>query len=126
MSLRHFTFLIFFCSALAYATPKLPLSVSQNGHHPRGHPAVRSSGTTSSTLRPTSNSGKTVLFTTSQPLDDIIEGEIVSESKQGLTYQLNAFELCVCGALATALGDLAMHPIDTIKITQQTASKENS
>eukprot|EP00981_Chlorochromonas_danica_P015897 scaffold14723_cov282-Ochromonas_danica.AAC.7 len=126
MSLRHFTFLIFFCSALAYAIPKVPLSVSANGHHPRGHPArphqtiVRSSSATPT--RPNSNSGKTVLFTTSQPLDDIIEGEIVSEAKQGLAYQLNAFELCICGALATALGDLAMHPIDTIKITQQTAT----
>lgn len=38
--------------------------------------------------------------------------------------QLNAFELCLCGAFATAFGDFCVHPIDTIKITQQAAGKE--
>ena len=32
---------------------------------------------------------------------------------------LNAFDLCVCGSFATALGDFLMHPLDTIKIVQQ-------
>lgn len=32
---------------------------------------------------------------------------------------LNAFELCICGAIATAVGDFVMHPIDTIKVMQQ-------
>jgi hypothetical protein len=35
--------------------------------------------------------------------------------------ELNAIDLCLCGAVATAFGDFVMHPIDTIKITQQTA-----
>ena len=35
---------------------------------------------------------------------------------------LSTWQICVCGALATACGDLAMHPVDTIKITQQTAT----
>jgi solute carrier family 25 S-adenosylmethionine transporter 26 len=35
--------------------------------------------------------------------------------------ELNAFELCLCGAFATVVGDFVMHPIDTIKVTQQTA-----
>ena len=30
--------------------------------------------------------------------------------------------MCLCGALATAFGDLALHPIDTIKTVQQAAS----
>lgn len=32
---------------------------------------------------------------------------------------LNPFDLCLCGSFATALGDFLMHPIDTIKIVQQ-------
>mmetsp|Transcript_106896 Transcript_106896/g.300563 ORF Transcript_106896/g.300563 Transcript_106896/m.300563 type:complete len:342 (+) Transcript_106896:1-1026(+) len=36
--------------------------------------------------------------------------------------QLNPFQICLCGALATIVGDFAMHPIDTIKVTQQAAS----
>jgi hypothetical protein len=35
--------------------------------------------------------------------------------------KLNAFELCICGALATAFGDLCLHPIDTIKVMQQSS-----
>jgi hypothetical protein len=34
---------------------------------------------------------------------------------------LNAFDLCLCGAFATAIGDFSMHPVDTIKILQQTS-----
>lgn len=37
--------------------------------------------------------------------------------------ELNALDLCLAGAFATAFGDFVMHPIDTIKITQQTAGK---
>ena len=33
--------------------------------------------------------------------------------------KLNAFELCLCGAFATAFGDFIMHPLDTIKVMQQ-------
>jgi hypothetical protein len=33
--------------------------------------------------------------------------------------RLNAFELCLCGAFATAFGDIVMHPLDTIKVLQQ-------
>ena len=29
---------------------------------------------------------------------------------------LNAFDLCLCGAFATAFGDFVMHPVDTIKV----------
>lgn len=36
--------------------------------------------------------------------------------------ELTGLELCLCGAAATICGDLAMHPVDTIKITQQTAA----
>jgi len=37
------------------------------------------------------------------------------------TVSLNAFDLFMCGLVATALGDFIMHPIDTIKVTQQSA-----
>jgi hypothetical protein len=42
---------------------------------------------------------------------------------QSKEVELNAVDLCLCGAFATAFGDFAVHPIDTIKITQQTAGK---
>jgi solute carrier family 25 S-adenosylmethionine transporter 26 len=42
-------------------------------------------------------------------------------SKVDIPISLNAFDLCLCGALATVIGDFAMHPIDTIKIVQQSA-----
>ena len=35
---------------------------------------------------------------------------------------LNGFDLCLCGAFATVVGDFIMHPVDTIKVFQQ-ASK---
>lgn len=35
---------------------------------------------------------------------------------------LNPLEICICGALATAFGDLTLHPIDTIKTVQQAAT----
>jgi hypothetical protein len=37
------------------------------------------------------------------------------------SLELNALELCLCGAFATAFGDFCVHPIDTIKVTQQAA-----
>eukprot|EP01038_Epipyxis_sp_PR26KG_P012194 gene12194-16337_t len=37
-------------------------------------------------------------------------------------YSLNALELCLCGAFSTMFGDFVMHPIDTIKITQQASA----
>eukprot|EP01031_Cornospumella_fuschlensis_P024732 gene24732-29884_t len=51
-----------------------------------------------------------VLFTTASNTD--------AESKS----QLTILDLALCGALATAFGDFVMHPLDTIKITQQTAA----
>eukprot|EP01031_Cornospumella_fuschlensis_P028446 gene28446-34340_t len=51
-----------------------------------------------------------VLFTTASNTDP--------ESKS----QLTILDLALCGALATAFGDFVMHPLDTIKITQQTAA----
>lgn len=46
---------------------------------------------------------------------------IVSKSNLVVEKALNAFDLCLCGAFATAFGDFCMHPIDTIKVMQQTA-----
>jgi len=40
------------------------------------------------------------------------------------SFELNAFELCLCGAFATAFGDFCVHPIDTIKVTQQAAGTQ--
>ncbi len=40
--------------------------------------------------------------------------------------RLSSFELCICGALSTAVGDLLMHPMDTIKVEQQASSKTAS
>jgi hypothetical protein len=40
--------------------------------------------------------------------------------------ELNLLELCLCGAFATAIGDFIMHPIDTIKISQQTAGNSRN
>ena len=37
--------------------------------------------------------------------------------------RLNALELCLCGAVSTMIGDFVMHPVDTIKIVQQTSTK---
>ena len=37
------------------------------------------------------------------------------------SVSLNAFDLFLCGLFATALGDFIMHPVDTIKVTQQGA-----
>lgn len=48
------------------------------------------------------------------------EGGVEEKSK---SVYLNALELCLCGAIATIIGDFVMHPIDTIKITQQTAGR---
>lgn len=39
--------------------------------------------------------------------------------------KLNAIELCICGAFATAFGDFCMHPLDTIKVLQQTGGGLN-
>ena len=39
---------------------------------------------------------------------------------------LNAFDLCLCGAFATAFGDFVMHPVDTIKVSQQVSLLSNS
>jgi hypothetical protein len=38
---------------------------------------------------------------------------------------LNAIELCLCGAFATAFGDFCLHPLDTIKVMQQSGGGLN-
>ena len=43
--------------------------------------------------------------------------KIVAAAEPEIT--LNAFDLCLCGAFATAFGDFVMHPVDTIKVSQQ-------
>lgn len=43
-------------------------------------------------------------------------------SNSGTSKSLNAFEVCLCGAFATIIGDFVMHPVDTVKITQQAAA----
>jgi len=48
-------------------------------------------------------------------------GGAKEEKKKVVEPTLNAFELCVAGSVATAFGDFVMHPIDTIKVTQQTS-----
>jgi hypothetical protein len=44
------------------------------------------------------------------------------EESEGLGISLNAFDLCLCGAFATAFGDFVMHPVDTIKVSQQASA----
>lgn len=36
-------------------------------------------------------------------------------------HDLSIAELCFCGSVATLIGDIAVHPFDTIKIAQQTS-----
>jgi hypothetical protein len=43
--------------------------------------------------------------------------QIIAAAEPEIT--LNAFDLCLCGAFATAFGDFVMHPVDTIKVSQQ-------
>lgn len=52
--------------------------------------------------------------------NDILASSINTDVKVK-KLDLNAFELCLCGAFATAFGDFCVHPIDTIKVTQQAA-----
>jgi hypothetical protein len=40
-----------------------------------------------------------------------------AQSKKVADITLSAFDLCLCGAFATAFGDFVMHPVDTIKVT---------
>jgi hypothetical protein len=42
-----------------------------------------------------------------------------SNTNSDSEVSLNAFDLCLCGAFATAFGDFVMHPVDTIKVSQQ-------
>jgi hypothetical protein len=53
--------------------------------------------------------------------------QIVAQSKEPdiSKITLNAFELCLCGAFATAFGDFIMHPLDTIKVMQQSGGGLN-
>lgn len=47
--------------------------------------------------------------------------KVVAKGNDNEEPTLNAFDLCIAGSVATALGDLSLHPIDTIKTTQQTS-----
>lgn len=58
--------------------------------------------------------------------NDVTTVEIVASDNKPTQFQLSAFDLCLCGAFATVFGDFVMHPIDTIKITQQTAGNSFS
>ena len=53
-------------------------------------------------------------------LDEVVLTAAATKKTQEVT--LNAFDLCLCGAFATAFGDFVMHPVDTIKVTQQAAT----
>ena len=41
----------------------------------------------------------------------------------GQAKSLSGLQLCLAGALATAIGDFAMHPVDTVKVVQQASGK---
>lgn len=64
------------------------------------------------------------LLRRSQQFKDTTVIAAASKSKDGAVAEpvLNAFDLFLCGLFATALGDFIMHPIDTIKVTQQGAT----
>lgn len=49
----------------------------------------------------------------------LVADEKISKSSE--VRKLNPLQACLCGAFATVVGDFAMHPIDTIKVTQQAA-----
>ena len=57
-------------------------------------------------------------------LDDVVLTAAATKGQTKLNQEitLNAFDLCLCGAFATAFGDFVMHPVDTIKVTQQAAT----
>ena len=48
-----------------------------------------------------------------------VKKPVASSSAADAEITLNAFDLCLCGAFATAFGDFVMHPVDTIKVSQQ-------
>ena len=53
---------------------------------------------------------------------DIESAQIVCKASTASTAaELNALDLSFCGLFATAMGDFIMHPVDTIKVTQQLA-----
>jgi solute carrier family 25 S-adenosylmethionine transporter 26 len=45
--------------------------------------------------------------------------DVLAAGSMSKEVTLNPFDLCLCGSFATALGDFLMHPLDTIKIMQQ-------
>lgn len=53
----------------------------------------------------------------------LIAEAVVDKKEKDNNMQLNALELCLCGAMATIFGDFVMHPVDTIKIMQQSAGQ---
>lgn len=100
-SLTILQFLLFFITVLAY----------------------RGSGSKINFLQSIANK-KHALTRTRLDLNSSQEPTIIaSQTCTNQKKELNPVELCLCGAFATAFGDFVMHPVDTIKITQQTASK---
>lgn len=62
----------------------------------------------------------TRLSTVARPITRRRDREVdVCAKNEAPDVSLNAFDLCICGSFATALGDFLMHPLDTIKIVQQ-------
>eukprot|EP01035_Chromulina_nebulosa_P022007 gene22007-28490_t len=57
-------------------------------------------------------------------VDDKIE--IIASSSTSDSQALTIIELCICGAFASAFGDFVMHPVDTVKVFQQTAQSSIS
>ncbi len=52
---------------------------------------------------------------------DIIASSDVNKTTEP-SESLSVIELAICGAFASAFGDFVMHPVDTIKVIQQTSS----
>jgi len=57
-----------------------------------------------------------------QPKDEKKGFETTLTGLQERLVTLNGLDLCLCGAFATVIGDFVMHPVDTIKVTQQASS----
>lgn len=57
-------------------------------------------------------------------IEDSLQDElsiVADHSQTNSKNTLSLWELCVCGAFASAFADFVMHPIDTIKVFQQTS-----
>jgi hypothetical protein len=65
------------------------------------------------------------VFANKNPRVSTTDANIVAAAAgvEGRKRSLNALDLCLCGAIATVIGDFTMHPVDTIKILQQSSGK---